>query len=106
LNYFLFAKEFRIIDLLPFSRLFDPDTIARYLGVKWSDGSTYLLTWAGADTTPIGSDFMDAYRRRRAEPDALQWFRFDELAPQLVMVVPRLRNVTRWGGASKLIPWQ
>ena len=39
LNYFLFMKDYRIIDLLPFSRLFAPDTISRCLGVKWSDGS-------------------------------------------------------------------
>ena len=52
LNYFLFMKDYRIIDLLPFSRLFAPETIGRYLGVKWSDGSTFLLTWIGPDTTP------------------------------------------------------
>ena len=44
LNYFLFMKDYRMIDLLPFSKLFAPETIDRYLGVKWSDGSTYLLT--------------------------------------------------------------
>jgi hypothetical protein len=37
-------KDCRIIDLLPFSRLFAPEMIGRYLGVKWSDGSTFLLT--------------------------------------------------------------
>ena len=69
LNYFLFMKDYRMIDLLPFSRLFAPETIGRYLGVKWSDGSTFLLTWIGPDTTPIGPDFLEAYTRRRAEPD-------------------------------------
>ena len=103
LNYFLFMKDYRIIDLLPFSRLFAPDTIGRYLGVKWSDGSTFLLTWIGPDTKALGSDFFDAYTRRRAEPDPLGWFRFDELAPKIVAVTPRLRLATQWGAAQRLL---
>ena len=107
LNYFLFVKDYRIIDLLPFSRLFAPDTIGRYLGVKWSDGSTFLLTWIGPDTTPIGPDFLDAYTRRRAEPDALRWFRFGELVPLLFAIAPRLREAKHWGpGVDKLFSWQ
>jgi hypothetical protein len=106
LNYFLFMKDLRIIDLLPFSRLFAPDTIGRYLGVKWSDGSTFLLTWIGPDTTPIGPDLLDAYTRRRTEPDALRWFKFDELAPLIATITPRMRSVTQWGEAEKLLMWR
>ena len=106
LNYFLFMKDYRIIDLLPFSRLFAPDTIGRYLGVKWSDGSTFLLTWIGPDTTPIGPDFLDAYTRRRAEPDALRWFKFDELAPLIATIAPRMRSGTKWGTAQTLFSWR
>jgi hypothetical protein len=106
LNYFLFMKDYRIIDLLPFSRLFAPDTIGRYLGVKWSDGSTFLLTWIGPDTTPIGADFLDAYKRRRAEPDALLWFKFDELAPLIATIAPRMRSATQWNTAQTLFSWR
>ena len=106
LNYFLFMKDYRIIDLLPFSRLFAPDTIGRYLGVKWSDGSTFLLTWIGPDTTPIGPDFLDAYERRRAEPDALRWFKFDELAPLIATIAPRMRAATQRGVANELFTWR
>jgi hypothetical protein len=106
LNYFLFMKDYRIIDLLPFSRLFAPDTIGRYLGVKWSDGSTFLLTWIGPDTTPIGPDFLEAYERRRAEPDALQWFKFDQLAPLIATISPRMRSATQWGAADRLFTWR
>jgi hypothetical protein len=106
LNYFLFMKDYRMIDLLPFSKLFAPDTIGRYLGVKWTDGSTFLLTWIGPDTTPIGSDFLDAYSRRRAEPDTLQWFKFDELAPLIVAIAPRMRAATQWGAADRLLTWR
>ena len=105
LNYFLFMKDYRIIDLLPFSRLFAPDTIGRYLSIKWSDGSTFLLTWIGPDTTPIGPDFLDAYKRRRAEPDALRWFKFDELAPVIATIAPRLRATQR-GVANELFTWR
>jgi hypothetical protein len=105
LNYFLFMKDYRIIDLLPFSRLFAPDTIGRYLGIKWSDASTFLLTWIGPDTTPIGPDFLDAYARRRAEPDALRWFKFDELAPLIIAIAPRMRAAQR-GTVGKLLTWR
>ena len=106
LNYFLFMKDLRIIDLLPFSRLFAPDTIGRYLGVKWSDGSTFLLTWIGPETTPIGPDFLEAYTRRLAAPDALQWFKFDELAPLIATIAPRMRAATQWGEANRLLTWR
>ena len=106
LNYFLFMKDYRIIDLLPFSKLFAPETIGRYLGVKWSDGSTFLLTWIGPDTTPIGPDFLEAYERRRAAPDALQWFKFDELVPLIAAIAPRMREATHWGNVNTLFTWR
>jgi hypothetical protein len=106
LNYFLFMKNYRIIDLLPFSQLFAPDTIGRYFGVKWSDGSTYLLTWVGPDTRPLGPDFLEAYAKRRAEPDPLRWFQFDAFAPQLAAIVPRLRPLTTWGAAESIIDFR
>ena len=74
LNYFLFMKDCRMIDLLSLSKLFAPETIGRYLGVKWSGGSTYLLTRIGPDARPIGPDFLELYTRRRAEPDVLRCY--------------------------------
>jgi hypothetical protein len=106
LNYFLFMKDYRVLDLLPYSRLFAPETIGRYLGVKWSDGSTFLLTWIGPDTTPIGADFLDPYTLLRAEPDALRWFKFDELAPLIATIAPRMRSVTERSTAQTLFSWR
>src|SRR5580704_1356604 len=106
LNYFLFMKDYRVLDLLPYSRLFAPETIGRYLGVKWRDCSTFLLTWSGPDTTPIGPDFLEAYTRLRAAPDALQWFKFDELAPLIATIAPRMRAATQWGAAGRLFTWR
>ena len=104
LNYFLFMKDFRMIDLLPFSRLFAPDTIGRYLGIKWSDGSTFLLTWIGPDTSPIGPDFLDAYTHRRAEPEST-WFEFRQLVPRIAAISPAMRSAG-WGAAEKLLTWR
>ena len=95
-------EDYRVIDLLPFSELFAPETIGRYLGVKWSDGSTYPLTWIGPRTRPVGPDFRELYTRRRAKPDVLRWFRFDELAPLIATIVLRIRTVTKWGAADRL----
>jgi hypothetical protein len=104
LNYFLFMKDFRMIDLLPFSRLFAPETIDRYLGVKWSDGSTFLLTWIGPDTSPIGPDFLDAYKYRRAEPEST-WFEFSQLAPRIAAISPAMRSAG-WGAAERFLTWR
>jgi hypothetical protein len=86
--------------------LFAPDTIGRYLGVKWSDGSTYLLTWIGPETHPLGPDFLEAYIRRRSEPDPLGWFRFDALAPLIVTIAPRVREAKGWGAIRKVLTWE
>jgi len=106
LNYFLFSKASRLIDLTPYGKLFAPDTIGSYFGIMWSDGSTYLLTWLGPDTRPLDADFREAYMRWRNEPDALGWFRFDRLAPQIVAISPVLRAASGWGAASKLLTWR
>jgi len=86
--------------------LFAPDTIGRYLGIKWSDGSTYLLTWIGPETRPLDSDFLEAYVRWRNEPDPLGWFRFDALAPLIVSIAPRVRQAKGWGAVRKVLTWQ
>jgi hypothetical protein len=104
LNYFLFMKNYRLLDLLPYSRLFAPETIGRYLGVKWTDGTTYLLTWIGPDTSPIGPDFLDGYRRARNVPES-SWFVFSELASRIVAITPAMR-MAAWGGAEKFLVWR
>jgi hypothetical protein len=103
LNYFLFMSDYRLIDLLPYSRLFAPDTIGRYLGIKWTDGSTFLLTWIGPDTRPIDRKFLDAYQRRLEQPEN-PWFLFRELAPQLIGLSPLIRS-GQWAPANDF-PWR
>jgi len=106
LNYFLFSKTSRLIDLTPYGKLFEPDIIGRYLGIKWGDGSTYLLTWIGPETRPLDADFLEAYVRWRNEPDPLGWFRFDALAPLIVAIAPRMREAKGWGAVNKVLTWQ
>jgi hypothetical protein len=101
-NYFLVVKDRKIGVLASYSRLFAPETIGRYLAVKWTDGSAFLLTWIGPHTTPIGSEFLDIYKELQPVPDPAQppWY---ELVPQIPAIIDRLRS-TPWGTAPDF-PW-
>ncbi len=67
LNYFLFSRELtehvKLVDILPLSPLFSPDNIGRYLGIRWTDGKTALLTWLGPQTQPFDQSWLADYRR-------------------------------------------
>jgi hypothetical protein len=64
LNYFLFSSEMPIGDpVVVISPLFAPDNIAKYLGLRWTDGTTSLLTWLGPDITPLSPDWLATYCR-------------------------------------------
>ena len=103
LNYFLVSKEHRLLDMLPYSRLFDPEVLGQYLGVAWTDGTTYLLTWIGPATTPIDNDFLDTYKSRLAEPES-PWFYFRDLIIHLQPGVAELR--TAQPNLSKALVWR
>jgi hypothetical protein len=63
LNYFLFSREIGVTDILPLSPLFAPENIGRYLGIRWTDGKTALLTWIGPDTPPFNDTWLADYRK-------------------------------------------
>jgi hypothetical protein len=64
LNYFLFSNELDIGDpVVVVSPLFAPDNIAKYLGLRWTDGTTTLLTWLGPDTSPLSQEWLATYCR-------------------------------------------
>lgn len=68
LNHFLFSAELRLdSDPLPLSPLFAPDNIARYLGIRWTDGTTTLLTWLGPGIRPLDEAWIARYRRAVSE---------------------------------------
>lgn len=62
-NYFLFSRELSLTDFIVRAPLFAPDNIGRYLGIRWTDGTTALLTWAGPDTIPFDGDWIASYRK-------------------------------------------
>ena len=64
LNYFFFSSELPMTnDPLPTSAIFSPDEIRKHLAIRWTDGTSYLLTWPNERTQPIDEKFLDAYRR-------------------------------------------
>jgi hypothetical protein len=67
-NYFLFSKEIGlntglgVTDFVTRAPLFDPENIGRYLGVRWTDGNTALLTWLGPESVPLDPEWVASYR--------------------------------------------
>jgi hypothetical protein len=91
LNYFLVSREFQLSDVLPFSHLFSLKNIGKYFGIKWTDGTTYLLTWKENTNTPIGPEFLALYKDLLARADH-PWFRFREFVPELNYTMKLLEN--------------
>jgi hypothetical protein len=78
INYFLFSRELAMIDSLPLSNLFSPDHIADNLALRWTDGTTSLLTWPGAETRPLDDAWVAAYRDAVKNSGSVQSFPFAE----------------------------
>jgi hypothetical protein len=66
--------------MLQYSKLFAPKEIAAHLAIKWTDGTSYLLTWPGPDTRPITDEFLD---RQKVAAEAHAVFAFDKLLPEM-----------------------
>jgi hypothetical protein len=78
-NYFLFSSELSIpglgiTDPLPLSSLFSPDHIADNLALRWTDGTTSLLTWPGPDTRPLDDTWVAKYRQAVKDSRMVQTF--------------------------------
>ncbi len=99
LNYFLFLDNVPMWDLLPYSRLFAPDILGRFLGIKWTDGTAFLLTWIGPEARPIDQAFLETYARHLATDDH-EWFKFPMLVNEMAAAVSSLRSST-WGEPVK-----
>lgn len=62
-DHFLYVKSLRMESELPLTALFSPDNIGDYLGVEWTDGDAYLLTWLGPPSVRrLPPDWIDEYR--------------------------------------------
>ena len=72
INYFLYSTEIAISDPAPLSELFSPDHIADNLALRWTDGTTSLLTWPRPDTRPLDGAWLAKYRKSVNELYAFQ----------------------------------
>jgi len=99
-NYFLFSAEDAIADPLPASALFHPDHIAEHLGIRWTDGTSSLLTWLGPDTKPLDADWLAVYRRSVEKSGAVQGYPTEAMKA----IFARLRETPHpW--RSFQLPW-
>ena len=96
INYFLISKDSLLLDLLPYSKLFSPDTIGRYLGIRWTDGSAFLLTWIGRNTVPLSQQFYDYYDALLSKKEH-PWFRFKRLVDQYLEPATAALRAKKWG---------
>ncbi|MGE3303388.1 MAG: hypothetical protein AB7M12_09770 [Hyphomonadaceae bacterium] len=79
-NYFLYSKELHLTDPIVRSPLMRPENIARYLGVKWTDGTTALLTWRDAEgVEPLDDEWVDVYRQSCDEALGVKAFPYDAM---------------------------
>ena len=79
INYVLFSNELYVTDPLSSSPLFAPENIARHLAVRWTDGTTTLLTWPGPDTVPIDAAWVANYRRSLEQLSMVQSFPYETM---------------------------
>jgi hypothetical protein len=107
LNYFLLSRELGIQDVRAGVGLFGPDTIGDYLGVKWTDGTTYLLTWLGPGVERLSADWLLNYRQQVSEspnPFVYQGNQSVYRAPFFQQIYDRLKADPAWGRELPL-PW-
>jgi hypothetical protein len=74
LNYFFYTTEMEVCDALPLTKLFAPDKIAEYLGVKWNDGTSYLLTWLGPGVSGLTPEWVAQYKHAVDTAPNCPWF--------------------------------
>jgi hypothetical protein len=101
LDYFLFTLEDDIRDPLPLSPLFAADNIGRSLGIRWTDGTTSLLTWLGPGVTPLDPAWIANYRGAIQRSGAAQSFPYESMKQMFA----RLDSTPRpW--LTFRLPWQ
>ncbi len=101
LNYFLISRELDIQDVRAGVGLFGPDTISDYLGVQWTDGTTYLLTWLGPGVQRLSTDWLANYRQQVSASPNQSVYR----APFFRQIYDRLKADPAWGHDLAL-PWR
>jgi hypothetical protein len=101
LNYFLFSAEDAITDPLPLSVLFHPDHIAEHFGIRWTDGTTSLLTWKGPDTAPLDEAWVATYRTAVANSGIVASYPYADLKAIFAKL-----NATPHPWSRIKLPWE
>jgi hypothetical protein len=104
LNYFLYSRELQIRDIMPATSLFSPEHIGDYIGVKWTDGTTYLLTWLGPGIQPLTADWIAEYRSKISESDEIA--SFWQNRPDFLEVYSHLKSDNPTWGYQLQRPWR
>ena len=99
LNYFFFTTELEVCDILPLTQPFAPDKIADYLGVKWADETSYLLTWLGPGVTPLTPEWVARYKKAIESETMCPPFYQQK---SMLMLRQQLRDGAHWGRDLKL----
>src|SRR5215217_441586 len=90
LNYFLVEMDDTLRDVLLCSPLFSPDKIGDYLGIRWTDGTHFLLTWHGPGIEPLTPSFLEGYSKKvQAAPCGF--------VPLLQTLAGQVGKNPRWG---------
>jgi hypothetical protein len=97
LDFFLVEMDLAVKDLLLCAPLFSPDRIQNNLGVRWSDGTHFLLTWRGPGVVPLTPTWLSQYRAKISAALCRDM-------PLLQSLAQELDKNPRWG-ADLVIPW-
>jgi hypothetical protein len=104
LDYVFVSWDMQVRDPLPCTTLFSPDHIADYLGVRWTDGTSTLLTWLGPGVARLSPEWIAKYRAHAG--DAISYARCDDssLWAGGRKVHEQVMQGKRWG-AEVALPW-
>ena len=94
LNYFLYASDYDLLDLLAYSHLFNPMTLNKYFTIKWTDGKTYLLTWRGQNGSNISPQFIKTFAASLDKPRT-GWFSFRQALPDMDQFMKQIASSSR-----------
>ncbi len=94
LDYFFYTTETKMCDVLPLTKPFAPGEIANYLGTKWTDGRSYLLTWLGPGVNQLTPEWVAQYKAAvDGEQDCLRFLPLQSM----LSLREQLRGGARWG---------
>jgi hypothetical protein len=81
--------------------LFSPGTIGRYLGIRWTDGTTSLLTWLGPGVQPLDQAWIADYRHAVEDSGTVRSFPYEAMKQIFAGL-----NATPHPWRTFRLPWQ